>query len=338
MSSSSKNNLASEVIAASVGGAISASILYPLEVVKTQMQAQHKQQRQDDDDDEGESTKKSSMSMIPFMKHLYETQGARVFWHGMETSAFQSATEKALYFFAYTLLKQSYQTISPTSQHISTLPNLLLGYLADWAHLGITLPIDAWTTRIQTASQSKTSTESKSQTPLKILLTMLQDDNVHFYKGLQAYYLLCLKPALQYTVYEQCKNWYLTHKQQQQQQQHGSRQGRPVATNLTAPEAFALGMVARTVATVFIFPFLRAKVILQTSNTSSTNKNDKDASQKSSSPTVWSLLRDIQQKDGLQALFVGLGPELTRGVLSAALMLMIKEKIAVIVKKALQNR
>jgi hypothetical protein len=52
-------------------------------------------------------------------------------------------------------------------------------------------------------------------------------------------------------------------------------------------------------------------------------------------PSVMDLLGEIYQKGGISALYQGLGPELTRGVFSAALMLMIKEKINGRIKTAL---
>jgi hypothetical protein len=86
----------SEVVAALLGGTISASILYPLKVLKTTMQAED--QGNDDDDDDDDNTN----CMIFFAKNLYHKEGSSVFFRGMETSAFHSALEKALYFFACT--------------------------------------------------------------------------------------------------------------------------------------------------------------------------------------------------------------------------------------------
>lgn len=93
---------------------------------------------------------------------------------------------------------------------------------------------------------------------------------------------------------------------------------------LHPPEAFVLGMIARAVATVCIFPYLRAKVVLQT--------------QKDTSLSIPKMLAEMHREDGFTAWFQGLGPELTRGVLSAALMLMIKEQIGYAVQTTLQGR
>jgi hypothetical protein len=165
-------SVASEVVSAMVGGIFSASALYPLEVLKTRMQAETKVvpapppppprgKTKDDEDDEGggedsssaeeedvvpppphdkrrlqqeertsgdanndanrndEKKKKAeeeelrrryahaaSRGMAPYATLMYENEGGiSPFYSGVLTSAIQSATEKALYFFAYTFYK-----------------------------------------------------------------------------------------------------------------------------------------------------------------------------------------------------------------------------------------
>jgi adenine nucleotide transporter 17 len=325
-----ETTIASEMLAASIGGAISASILFPLEVIKTKMQAVDTTTGADEEKEEEEPEqspdvhrmrKKSAIcrktfpapstdqGMITFAKHIYQTEGMKVFFHGMETSAFQSALEKALYFFSYTALKQAYEKISGGTE-LTALTNLALGYAADWSHLPFTLPVDAWTTEIKT--------KANGRAPLKILLAMLSDKSRSFYKGLSAYYLLCLKPALQYTVYEQVKTAWLKAKPRQ---------------TLTTAEAFLLAMVARAVATIAVFPFLRAKVLLQTQEQGSDEGEESEYK-----PNTLDVLRQQWDTQGLSGLFLGLGPELTRGVFSAALMLTIKERIAGSVQSMLAKK
>ena len=103
---------------------------------------------------------------------------------------------------------------------------------------------------------------------------------------------------------------------------------------LTAAEAFLLGMVARTIATMAVYPFVRAKVVMQSQKKQAQQQQPQDG-EEPSSPTLTTLLLDMYKSGGLPALYQGLGPELTRGVFSAALMLMIKEKINGAVKLAL---
>lgn len=133
------------------------------------------------------------------------------------------------------------------------------------------------------------------------------------YKGIQAYVVLCFKPAIQYTVFEQVKRLLLKGK---------------ARTTLTAPESFVLGMVARTVATILTFPYVRAKVVMQTSTTQAGDV----------ATSIVTLLTKMYREQGLAACYQGIGPELTRGIFSAALMLMIKEQIASLVHAALYGK
>ena len=379
--SNDTESILAEVVSASLGGAFSASALYPLEVLKTRMQAEtkgacgpssdvvrvvrHKKcscncpscvhcsivegsratdnSTQDaaaaaaasateaapvtvlrDDsmlggeecDDEDNDPQPTSPGMIQYARQMYQEGGIAAFYAGIETSAIQSATEKALYFFAYTGLKNGYKTL--TGAHsIDTLPNLILGCLAEWAHLPVTLPIDCLTTKIQT--------DATGAGPYALLISMLSEKGMAgMYKGIQAYTVLCLKPAIQYTVFEQVKHIVLAGRRER-----APRNGRIQDSDaLSAAEAFFLGMVARTVATIICFPYVRGKVMLQSTYA-------EGGAPKGGIP---GMVLEMFNDGGLGEVFRGIGPELTRGVLSAALMMMAKEKIAVIVRTMLGVR
>ena len=129
-------SVASEVVSAMVGGMFSASALYPLEVLKTRMQAESKptsnpQEETETsssnnntssnsgggDDETAENEKKkqtlkhqyslaATEGMASYASLMYQHEGGiPPFYAGVGTSAIQSATEKALYFFAYTFFK-----------------------------------------------------------------------------------------------------------------------------------------------------------------------------------------------------------------------------------------
>ena len=70
--------------------------------------------------------------------------------------------------------------------------------MAEWSHLPVTLPIDCLTTAIQT--------DDRNRGAMALLCSMLSERGAGgFYKGIEAYAVLCLKPAIQYTVYERVK-------------------------------------------------------------------------------------------------------------------------------------
>mmetsp|Transcript_22685 Transcript_22685/g.37380 ORF Transcript_22685/g.37380 Transcript_22685/m.37380 type:complete len:196 (+) Transcript_22685:158-745(+) len=186
--------------------------------------------------------------------------------------------------------------------------------MAEWAHLPVTLPIDCVTTAIQT--------DDKNRGAFVLLGNILSEKGIGgFYKGIQAYTVLCLKPAIQYTVYEQVKKIVLAARR-------GGNAGRKmVDESLSAAEAFLLGMVARIVATMLTYPYLRAKVMLQ-----STYGNAKIK------PTIPQMISEQFSEGGVWGLYQGIGPELTRGVFSAALMMMVKERIGVMVRALIDGR
>ncbi len=49
-------------------------------------------------------------------------------------------------------------------------------------------------------------------------------------------------------------------------------------------------------------------------------------------PTILQMIGEQLNTGGVWGLYQGIGPELTRGLFSAALMMMVKERIGVIVK------
>ena len=149
--------------------------------------------------------------------------------------------------------------------------------MAEWSHLPVTLPIDCLTTAIQT--------DAKNRGALALLCSMLAERGVGgFYKGIEAYTVLCLKPAIQYTVYEQVKGAVLAARAAGGAARRRDRGGNsggggadggddrpaspspspsPSSSSLSAAEAFFLGMFARVIATMLTYPYLRAKVMLQ---------------------------------------------------------------------------
>eukprot|EP00574_Skeletonema_japonicum_P005097 CAMPEP_0201713630 /NCGR_PEP_ID=MMETSP0593-20130828/399_1 /ASSEMBLY_ACC=CAM_ASM_000672 /TAXON_ID=267983 /ORGANISM="Skeletonema japonicum, Strain CCMP2506" /LENGTH=371 /DNA_ID=CAMNT_0048202803 /DNA_START=74 /DNA_END=1189 /DNA_ORIENTATION=+ len=354
-------SVASEVVSAMVGGMFSASALYPLEVLKTRMQAESKPSNKkssnpqennnstdsvtnnnnnntdssnDDDDDEIESgggggkqqslkhqySQAATEGMSAYASLMYQHEGGiPPFYAGVGTSAVQSATEKALYFFAYTFFKNGYVNLTGSS-NIGTISNLILGCMAEWAHLPVTLPIDCVTTAIQT--------DDKNRGAFVLLGNILSEKGIGgFYKGIQAYTVLCLKPAIQYTVYEQVKKMVLATRRVNNAAVVGGGGRKVVDESLSAAEAFFLGMVARVIATMLTYPYLRAKVMLQ-----STYGNAKVK------PTIPQMISEQISEGGVWGLYQGIGPELTRGVFSAALMMMVKERIGVMVRELIDGR
>jgi adenine nucleotide transporter 17 len=129
-----------------------------------------------------------------------------------------------------------------------------------------------------------------------------------FFTGIYASAVLCINPAIQFACYESGKTRILD----------------AFATkSLTSAQAFFLGAFAKAVATLITYPFVRVKILLQ---------GNKDCEGKS----MTEVFKDLYNM-GIAEIYKGLWPQLTRGVLGAALMFFAKEKIENVVKGMLRK-
>ncbi|CAK4085377.1 unnamed protein product [Aphanomyces euteiches] len=271
---------------AAVGGCAASLALYPLDTLKTRMQSE---------------SKKDAKDKKPLI--TWDVEGVLSFYKGVEYKAAQSTISKFLYFYAYTAMTQ--MLLSPNAKSLSTAANLVVGYLAEMFHLPISLPLEVVITRMQTSKGG-----DAKQGFLDLLKSIWKENGgkwTAFYKGFSAYFVLCLQPAIQFTVFEQVKKIYL-------------KAYKPTTTSLSAIEAFLLGAAARCLATLVVFPYIRAKVIVQAKTKAAQGEGETQES-------MYGILQKLVQEEGVASVYRGLTPELTKGALSAAFMLMVKEKI-----------
>ncbi|CAI5731914.1 unnamed protein product [Hyaloperonospora brassicae] len=289
--------------AAGVGGFLATSILYPLDTLKTRIQSgssllpQEEDGPSENDASAPPSTKKTLAALLPSL------------YRGLQYKAVESSTSKFLYFYTYTLLAQ---LVTPKSgQPIGPFTDLCIGYVSELCHLPLTMPMELVGIRLQTGGPDKGTLSD-------IIGATVKESGVSgLYKGLGACFVLCLQPAIQYTVFERLKVLYV-------------RRFKQAAQALGALEAFVLGALARSIATLVLFPYIRAKVLMQTSHKEVPSERAPRAHSRCARTrpaTIVSTLQRVYSEEGPRALYRGLGPELTRAALSSALMLMLKEKI-----------
>jgi adenine nucleotide transporter 17 len=121
-----------------------------------------------------------------------------------------------------------------------------------------------------------------------------------YYAALGPSLFLSVNPGLQYAIFDQVKN-FMTKK----------RPGKALA----AMEAFVLGAFSKCVATMVTYPAIRGKVICQSVHGAKYNG-------------LLDAMSKIIDAEGAGGLYKGLPQQLTKTVLSAAIGLMLKEKIS----------
>ena len=74
-----------------------------------------------------------------------------------------------------------------------------------------------------------------------------------------------------------------------------------------------LGAVARAVATILVYPYIRAKVLAQSQNKASKKSGESNGkSEKRDSSGLGSVIAETIKNEGVLGLYRGLGPELFR--------------------------
>jgi len=217
-------------------------------------------------------------------------------YNGLTTKALQGAQQKFQYFYTYALLKQIYIRYYGNP---STLVDLAIGYVSAFQGLLTTLPLDVTNTQVIT-----------QKTRLGFWKTFRQQLEtggvLSFYRTIFASAVLCLNPAITYVIFEKLKAYILSVTKSSSQV-------------LTTTQALVISVIAKSIASIITFPFIRAKVVMNTRNKKDTGGDKKQG--------LIETVNDIIDREGLGGLYVGLSPQLIKGVTNAALMLTAKERI-----------
>ncbi|KAF5746745.1 peroxisomal adenine nucleotide carrier 1-like [Tripterygium wilfordii] len=287
----------SEATSGAIGSLLSTTILYPLDTCKTKYQAEaraHGQQKY--------------RKLSDVLWEAISTHRVLSLYQGLGTKNLQSFISQFIYFYGYSYFKRTYLQWNG-SKSIGTKANLVIAAAAGACTAIITQPLDTASSRMQTSDFGKSKGLWK---------TLTEGTWSDAFDGLGISLLLTSNPAIQYTVFDQLKQRLLNEKQTKRDK--GSS---PEA--LSAFSAFMLGALAKSIATILTYPAIRCKVMIQAAD--STDDDTKKARPKSRK-TVPGVIYAIWGKEGLMGFFKGLHAQILKTVLSSALLLMIKEKIA----------
>ncbi|WCJ43162.1 peroxisomal adenine nucleotide carrier 1 [Euphorbia peplus] len=284
----------SEATSGAIGSLLSTTILYPLDTCKTKYQAEARAHG---------NYKYRNLSDV-----LWEaiSNGQIVsLYQGLGTKNLQSFISQFVYFYGYSYFKRWYVEKSGSKQ-IGTKANLLIAAAAGACTAIATQPLDTASSRMQTSAFGK----SKG-----LWQTLTEGTWSDAFDGLGISLLLTTNPAIQYTVFDQLKQKLLKDK---------GDEGTSVAA-LSALSAFILGAVSKSIATVITYPAIRCKVVIQAADA---DDGDSKKNKPKSKKTVPGVTYAIWKGEGVCGFFKGLHAQILKTVLSSALLLMIKEKIA----------
>lgn len=287
----------SEATSGAIGALVSTTVLYPLDTCKTKYQAENQSQHQ-----------RKYRNISDVLWEAISTGHVGSLYQGLGTKNFQSFISSFIYFYGYSFLKRIYLKRSGNKK-IGTKANLIVAAAAGACTVVLTQPLDTASSRMQTSEFGKSKGLWK---------TLTEGTWSEAFDGLGISLLLTSNPSIQYTVFDQLKQRLL----RTQLTRESGKESSPEA--LSAFSAFMLGALSKCIATILTYPAIRCKIVIQAAESGQEKNEDKYNDKK----TVSGALNTIWKREGLLGFFKGLQAQILKTVLSSALLLMIKEKVA----------
>jgi len=161
-----------------------------------------------------------------------------------------------------------------------------------------TIPIAVVTTRQQTQPRH----EKKGMFATVKEVVEGHDGYAGLWRGINASMVLVVNPAITYGAYQRLREVLY-----------------PTKTNLRPHEAFLLGALSKSLATIVTQPLIVAKVALQS--------RPPPARQGKPFKSFIEVMQYIVQKEGPLGLYKGIAPQLLKGLLVQGFLMMTKERV-----------
>ncbi|OQE19024.1 hypothetical protein PENSTE_c016G05841 [Penicillium steckii] len=280
-------------VAGATGAVLANAVVYPLDLVKTKLQVQVK--TEGSEKHEGDDVYESTLDAIT---KISEKEGISGLYSGIAGSLLGVASTNFAYFYWYSIVRTLYMASNKTPKPPGTAIELSLGAVAGAVAQIFTIPVSVITTRQQT--QPKGDKKGLIETGREVVES--EDGWSGLWRGLKASLILVVNPAITYGAYQRLKDVFF-----------------PGKNNLKPWEAFFLGAMSKALATIATQPLIVAKVGLQS--------RPPPARKGKPFKTFGEVMKFIIDNEGPAALFKGIGPQITKGLLVQGLLMMTKERM-----------
>lgn len=273
----------------------------------------------------GSSAPTDSSSLAIEALKLLQNGKWKFLYAGLKPAVVETAVSSAVYFYLYSLLRQTAvsrragaQKGSSKYQNISIVESLSIAALAGAGNMLVTCPAQVVATQMQAQTRTTQGTKSVWATIKDIYK---QDGITGFWKGLLPSLILVINPAIQYMLYEEL----VRQRRAIKAKFHNLPRGATV--KLDASETFAVSALAKLGATFATYPMIVVKSRLQ-----AMSKETEDLQYSG----TWNAIATIYEQEGVAGFFKGLDTKLLQTVANAALLMMLKEQLYTATSKALK--
>ena len=279
--------------------------------VKTKLQVQVK--TEGSEKHEGDDVYESTLDAIT---KISEKEGISGLYSGIAGSLLGVASTNFAYFYWYSIVRTLYMASNKTPKPPGTAIELSLGAVAGAVAQIFTIPVSVITTRQQT--QPKGDKKGLIETGREVVES--EDGWSGLWRGLKASLILVVNPAITYGAYQRLKDVFFPGKNNLKPWEafckSCSLPSFSVKSLLTA--IIVLGAMSKALATIATQPLIVAKVGLQS--------RPPPARKGKPFKTFGEVMKFIIDNEGPAALFKGIGPQITKGLLVQGLLMMTKER------------
>eukprot|EP00928_Gymnodinium_smaydae_P031362 TRINITY_DN23036_c0_g1_i1.p1 TRINITY_DN23036_c0_g1~~TRINITY_DN23036_c0_g1_i1.p1 ORF type:complete len:435 (-),score=46.19 TRINITY_DN23036_c0_g1_i1:40-1344(-) len=272
--------------AAATGAMFTTALFYPVELVKNRLQS-------------GTQDPTSSgfrySGLVDGLISVWREDGVSGLFTGIRLILARSlASDFATVFFGELLVAQC--------SDAGKLLELPLRVVGGWCSVAITLPLEVISTRV-TCSRPPVSARVAAR-------ELWREGGLgSFWRGLRVMLVLCLNPALTFTAFGWLRRVLLVFRRWKADKQLDAA---PAAL-LQWWEAFLVGILAKMSTLISVYPLIRAKFVLQSRGVAQ-------------NVGLYQVLKQLALQEGIRGLYAGLDAQLSKSLLSSALMLAIKEQ------------
>jgi len=308
-------------LAGALGGVFSNAIVYPLDTVKTRIQAATSSDG---------TTKPTIMSLLVT---ILKNEGIGGYYKGFGANMLNTFSTQYAYFFFYSFIRGAYirrrsaglpPGAKPPSP--STVAELILGAVAGALAQIFTIPVAVIATRQQVSTAKPLTAEDKAlgirrkgNGFLEVAQDIVREDGVGgLWLGIKPGLILTVNPAITYGLFERVKSIVLF--------------SEPAGAKMSPLQSFTVGALSKSLATVVTYPYIMAKVRVQARGANESDETDslekgkprtKKAPKYSGSLDV---LRKVLKQDGFIGWYRGMNAQISKAVLSQALLFMSKDQ------------
>ncbi|KAG6821320.1 hypothetical protein H0H93_000181 [Arthromyces matolae] len=268
---------------------------------------------------------KENLSMLAVLFQIYKAEGISGLYRGFGATMLNTFSMQYAYFFFYSFVRNHYinrltRKLAPGSKlpPLSTAAELLIGAIAGALAQIFTIPVSVIATRQQVGRADNSSSGDDSF--LGVAKEIIAEEGVSgLWLGIKPGLVLTVNPAITYGVFERVKSLVLL-------AQTKARSGGKLSPLLS----FFIGAISKTLATIVTYPYIMAKVRIQARSADADDGQDVNPltphHAHGKHPGALQILARVLQKEGFVGWYQGMQAQITKAVLSQALLFMSKEQ------------